>query len=103
MASVGVIIESKKSGIIFLSCFSTQARIATPIITPIIPPFPGIKILLSGTSALYKPKAFENIFIFELIVIAPIIPPRAGVAPNSLAEFTPTNIAKYANSPFPKV
>ena len=59
------------------------------MITPIIPPFPVVKIEFKGVSASYNPIIVDNETILALIDIAPIIPPRASVAPNCLAEFIP--------------
>ena len=54
-----------------------------------IPPFPVVKIEFKGTASSYKPSIVDKATILPLIDIAPIIPPRASVAPNCLAALIP--------------
>ena len=69
--------------------FSTLERIHTPIMTPMIPPLPVVRMEFRGTSALYRPSSVEMVTIWEPMEMPPIMPPRAGVAPNSLAALMP--------------
>ena len=85
----GVKINSKTSGILLRIAFSILANIYTPIITPIIPPLPVVKIEFRGTASSYSPNVWEIATIFDPIEIAPIIPPKASVAPNCFAELIP--------------
>lgn len=50
--------------------------------TPMIPPLP-VNIDSRGIFSLKSPKIFEIALIVAPMLIAPIIPPKAGVAPNT--------------------
>ena len=85
----GVTMISNTSGTDFLTLFSICARIHTPITTPMIPPLPVVKIEFNGSSASYKLNCVAKVTSGAAIDIPPIIPPKASVAPNTLAALTP--------------
>ena len=54
-----------------------------------IPPLPLVRIESSGVVSLNKPNILEMSINIGAIDMAPIIPPKASVPPNSLAALIP--------------
>ena len=85
----GVMIKSNTSGIRLRIFFSMTDNTHTPNITPMMPPFPVVNTDSNGTVSLYNPIIFAISMMFAPILIPPIIPPNAGVAPNTSAARIP--------------